>query len=89
MKTYKIPLRTVFAALCALLCAVVTRGDVSVTIGTLQPNETLTITYDVTINNPIAPGTTQISSQGTVSGSNFSPVNTEMIRKPPQRTMRP
>lgn len=79
MKTSKLPPRIIFSALCAFLCAFAwnARAQVNVTIGTLQPGESVTITYDVTIDNPIAPGTTQISSQGTVSGSNFSPINTD------------
>src|SRR4051794_35972404 len=52
-------------------------GQVNVSIGTLAPGESVTITYDVTIDNPLSPSVTQISSQGTVSGSNFTSVNTD------------
>ncbi|HEV7350497.1 right-handed parallel beta-helix repeat-containing protein, partial [Telluribacter sp.] len=38
-------------------------------IGTIPPGKSLIIVYDVTINN----GTTQVSNQGTVSGTNFNP----------------
>src|SRR5262245_27366435 len=37
---------------------------VSVSIGTLQPAESVTVSYEVTIDSPITPGVTQISSQG-------------------------
>lgn len=47
-------------------------------IGTIHPGDSIVIVYDVTINNPLVPPTTtQISNQGTVSGSNFSNVLTD------------
>ncbi|MBI3174925.1 MAG: Ig-like domain repeat protein [Chloroflexi bacterium] len=50
---------------------------VNVTIGTLPAGETVTIKYRVTVNGPSLPlGTTKITNQGTVSGSNFSDVLT-------------
>src|SRR5688572_22861511 len=72
MKTYNSPPRIIFAALCAFLCAFTARAQVNAPIGTLNPGETVIITYDVTIDSPLPPGTTQISSQGTVSGAGFS-----------------
>ncbi|MEP6919708.1 MAG: Ig-like domain-containing protein [bacterium] len=48
-----------------------------ITLGTLQPGKTVTITFSVTVNNPLPPGTTTVSNQGTVSGSNFSSVLTD------------
>ena len=62
----------ILAAFCAFVCALTTRAEVNVPIGDLAPAETIIITYDVTINNPLPPGTTQLSSQGTVSGTGFS-----------------
>ncbi|HYJ85157.1 MAG TPA: Calx-beta domain-containing protein, partial [Pyrinomonadaceae bacterium] len=50
-------------------------ADVSLNIGTLPAGETVTITFQVTVNNNIA--APQISNQGTVSGTNFSPVLTD------------
>ncbi len=47
-----------------------------VVIGTLPPNKSVKIQYSVTIG-PIAGNPQQISSQGTVSGSNFSNVLTD------------
>jgi hypothetical protein len=44
------------------------------TIGTVNPGDSIVIYYDVTINTPC--GCTQISNQGTVSGSNFATFNT-------------
>jgi uncharacterized repeat protein (TIGR01451 family) len=48
-------------------------GDthVEVAIGTLPIGQSVTITYDVTINSPLPPGTTAIVNQGIVSGDNF------------------
>jgi len=47
-----------------------------ISIGTLGPDKTVTITFSVTVNNPLAPSVTEIRNQGTVSGSNFTAVNT-------------
>ena len=47
----------------------------TINIGTLPPGKSVTITYDVIVNNPAT--TTSLSSQGTVSGSNFSNVLTD------------
>ncbi|HLL71800.1 MAG TPA: lamin tail domain-containing protein, partial [Pyrinomonadaceae bacterium] len=48
-----------------------------INIGTLSPGKVVTITFSVTVNNPLGAGVTQISNQGTVSGSNFSTVQTD------------
>ncbi|GEP42658.1 hypothetical protein BGE01nite_19490 [Brevifollis gellanilyticus] len=47
----------------------------AVSIGVLPPGKSITITYDVIINNPAT--TSTLSSQATVSGSNFSNVLTD------------
>src|SRR4029077_480763 len=52
-------------------------GIVSRTIGTLNPGQSVTITFQVTVNNPFPGGVTQVSNQGTVSGTNFSNVLTD------------
>ncbi|HEV7780686.1 MAG TPA: T9SS type A sorting domain-containing protein [Chitinophagaceae bacterium] len=47
-------------------------------IGTIHPGDSIVIIYDATINNPLVPaGTTQISNQGTITGSNFSNLVTD------------
>jgi hypothetical protein len=47
-------------------------------VGTIHPGDSIVIKYDVIINNPLVPpNTTQISNQGTCSGSNFSNVLTD------------
>ncbi|CAG0931221.1 Collagenase ColH [Thermoflexales bacterium] len=46
-------------------------------IGTLPAGKTVTLTFEVVINNPMTPGVTQVSNQGTVSGGNFSSVLTD------------
>jgi Bacterial Ig domain/Calx-beta domain len=50
-------------------------GTVSINIGTLAPGDSVTITFQVTIDNPYSGGP-NVSNQGTVSGSNFSNVLT-------------
>jgi hypothetical protein len=47
-------------------------------IGTIPAGDSIVIKYDVTINNPLVPPTTtQITNQGTISGSNFSNILTD------------
>ena len=46
-----------------------------INIGVLPPGKTVTISYDVTINDPVT--VSPLSSQGTVSGGNFSNVLTD------------
>ncbi|MEA2959383.1 MAG: hypothetical protein QOJ58_5244, partial [Alphaproteobacteria bacterium] len=48
-----------------------------VSIGTIPVGKSVNVTFQVTLNNPLPGGTTQVSSQGTVSGSNFSNVLTD------------
>ena len=48
----------------------------AVNIGTLTVGKTVTIQFQVTVNTPLPTGTTQVSNQGTVSGTNFATVNT-------------
>ena len=49
-----------------------------VNIGVLPAGQSVTIKFQVTINDPLVPGgTTQVSNQGTVSGANFSSVLTD------------
>lgn len=53
-------------------------GSVNLNIGTIPAGESVTITFQVTINNPMSPtNTTQVANQGTVSGSNFSAIVTD------------
>jgi hypothetical protein len=62
----------------AMVATPTTAGSVSLNIGTLPAGESVTITFDVTINSPLVPpSTTQVSNQGTVSGSNFGSVLTD------------
>ncbi|MFL6254753.1 MAG: PxKF domain-containing protein [Pyrinomonadaceae bacterium] len=48
---------------------------ITVNIGTLPAGKSITITFQATINNSI--NTTQVSNQGTVSGTNFGSVQTD------------
>lgn len=52
-------------------------ADFPMTIGTLGAGKSVTITFSVTVKNPLPSDVTQISNQGTVSGSNFSDVLTD------------
>jgi uncharacterized repeat protein (TIGR01451 family) len=56
-----------------------TPGDTTVgsSIGTLVAGGTAVIAFDVTIDDPLPPGVTQVVNSGTVTGSNFAPVNTD------------
>jgi hypothetical protein len=51
-------------------------GTVNVTIGTLPAGDSVTITFQVVVDNPYSGGP-NVSNQGTVSGSNFSNVLTD------------
>jgi hypothetical protein len=50
-------------------------GTVSINIGTLQPGDSVTITFQVVIENPYTSDRPYVSNQGRVTGSNFSTVN--------------
>ncbi len=50
--------------------------DVQVTIGNIAAGEAVTVNFNVSVNTGVFPTTTDISNQGTVSGSNFSDVLT-------------
>jgi hypothetical protein len=52
-------------------------AQVSQSLGNLAPGQSVTISYEVVIDSPVAHGTTQVSSQGSVSGSNFTTVLTD------------
>jgi len=54
-----------------------TLADVMLNIGTLPAGESLTITFRVTVANPFAAPSPQVSNQGTVSGGNFESVLTD------------
>src|SRR6185503_4332477 len=51
--------------------------DVLLNIGILPAGKSITITFNVTVNNPYLGATNQVSNQGTVSGTNFSNVLTD------------
>ena len=51
-------------------------GSMSIIIGTLTPGASVTITFQVVVDNPYSGGP-NVSNQGTVSGSNFSNVLTD------------
>lgn len=51
-------------------------GTVSINIGTLNSGDSVTITFQVVVDNPYS-GPANVSNQGTVSGSNFTSVLTD------------
>jgi uncharacterized repeat protein (TIGR01451 family) len=61
------------------LAGPVPAADVNLAIGTLPPQGTVTIEFEVQIDNPVAPLATthEICNQATVSGSNFSSLSTD------------
>jgi hypothetical protein len=63
--------RTTAASLSSML------ADVMLSIGTLPAGESVTITFNVTVNDPFTGALPQVSNQGTVSGSNFADVLTD------------
>jgi Big-like domain-containing protein/Calx-beta domain-containing protein len=52
-------------------------ADVLLSIGTLPAGESVTITFNVTVDDPFTGALPQVSNQGTVSGSNFADVLTD------------
>jgi uncharacterized repeat protein (TIGR01451 family) len=52
-------------------------GDetVEILLGGLKPGEAATVRFDVTVNENIVAGVTQVTSSATVSGSNFDPID--------------
>jgi hypothetical protein len=52
-------------------------ADVMLNIGTLPAGESVTITFNVTVDDPFTGSLPQVSNQGTVSGSNFADVLTD------------
>jgi uncharacterized repeat protein (TIGR01451 family) len=44
---------------------------INLSIGTLPPGKSITITFEVTVDNPFPGGSTQVCNQGIVSGSDF------------------
>ncbi len=61
----------------ALTATAFSGETVSANVGTLQSGKTVHITFQVTVNDPLPAGTSQVSNQGTISGDNFSPVLTD------------
>ena len=51
--------------------------DVLLNIGTLPAGKSVTIIFNVTVDNPYLGANNFVENQGTVSGSNFSPVSTD------------
>jgi len=52
-------------------------AQVNLNLGDLADGQSVTITFEVTINDPLPGGVTEISAQGTVSGDNFATLNTD------------
>ncbi len=52
-------------------------STINLNIGTLPAGQSITITFNASINSSVPSGTTQVSNQGTVSGDNFGDVLTD------------
>jgi uncharacterized repeat protein (TIGR01451 family) len=66
--------------------------SVAVNVGTVPGGGgTVTITFRVTVNNPLPPGVTQIACQGLVTGTNFpnTPTDNPMTPAPGDTTVTP
>jgi len=76
---------TVFRGLLALVLALAAnaRAQVNIPVGTLAPGETVTITFDVTIANPVPAGISAITNQTTAAGANFTTVNSDNPKTTP------
>ena len=57
---------------------------VGVDLGTMTVGAMVTITFEVTINDPLPAGVTEIFNQGDVSGGNFTPLVTDNPGTSPQ-----
>lgn len=51
---------------------------VSLSVGTIPPGKSVTIMFQVTVNNPFPNGVCSVSNQGHVTGTNFSQVDTNI-----------
>ncbi|HKS28614.1 MAG TPA: Ig-like domain-containing protein, partial [Pyrinomonadaceae bacterium] len=66
------------AAKPAILSAPAPSGEtVTANIGTLPAGKTVRVQFQVVINDPLPTGVNQVSNQGTVSGDNFTTVQTD------------
>ncbi len=72
-----------------------TSGTIDIDLGDMQPNDVITLTFTVTLDDPLTAGVTQIVNQGTISsnagtdhntftniGSNFGDVSTDDTTDP-------
>ncbi len=81
MTRIRTPMDVKASLLAAVLCAVLARpgnaGDLDLTFGSIPTNDGVTITFDVTVDLATPPGTTELSSQGQVTGGNFAMVQSD------------
>ena len=70
-------LRTVGHGFGVLASPLPSGETINLNIGTLNAGQSVTITFDVTIDDPFPAGSTQICNQSTISGSNFTDVLTD------------
>ena len=65
----------------AAVAPAVAMMPVAVSVGTLPAGKSITITFNVTINDPFPASICQVSNQGSVSGSNFATVLTNTVTR--------
>ncbi len=77
MKFRNLLRKTMMAAALMLSCNIAFSQLNPLLIGQMKPGDSVVIVYDVTINNPLPGGTTTITNQGAVTGTNFIGFNTD------------
>jgi hypothetical protein len=65
------------AAAMIFLNSLAALAQVNVSIGNLAPGDSVTVFFDVTVTNPFPAGLSAVTNQGTMTGSNFSAVNSD------------
>src|SRR5262245_24506706 len=80
-----------FASVILFLCAFAASGQVNLNIGTLAPNDKITITFDATINTPFPANTFAVSNQASLTATgvslNSDDPNTALINDPTITTL--
>src|SRR5438876_8421368 len=59
------------------ICALTVPAQISQSLGTLLPGESVNIQFDVAITNTILSNAIALTNQGTLSGSNFADLPTD------------
>ncbi len=74
---FKIALLSVLLAFTVASPALAQFPSTPMTIGTINPGDSIVVCFEVTVNSGLAPSVMEVCNQGTVSGTNFSDLNTD------------